>query len=181
MNKMKINKGNDIRSRGKGNRSFEETSSSFGFISSKGLSSVVTAVLLIAVAIVLVTLVSTWLTGLTLEESKTLSNKTGAVTACSASGIAIEDVYLESAANISRVSIRNTGRSTELVKSAQILSKTGVNGSVVTSLPLTINPGELKIIIFNTTGAVPNCGNFSQVIIATECVSDFYRDSPRNC
>lgn len=151
------------------------------FAFSKGLSSVVTAVLLIAISIFIVTLVSAWISGLTLEESKTLSNKTTGVTSCSGSGISIEDVYLDTAINTSRVNIRNTGRSTEIITSAQILSKTGVNGSLTTTLPLSIASGELRILVFNTSGAIPNCANFSQVRVTTECTSDFYRDAPRNC
>lgn len=151
------------------------------FSSRKALSSVVTAVLLIAIALIVVTLFSSWISNLTQEEGTTITNKTSTVSACSNSGINIDEVYLETSTNTSRAVVRNTGRATEVIVSAVILSKTGVNGTLNTSLPLSIASGDIKILVFNVTGAIPNCGNFSQVRVATECTSDFFREAPRNC
>lgn len=148
---------------------------------SKGVSPLIAAVLLIAITLVVATLISGWISGIATDQGKTVANKTEGITSCSAAGISIEDVYLDTGTNISRVTVRNTGRSAATIISAQILSVTGVNGSINTTLPLSIANGDIKILIFNTTGAVPNCANFSQVRVATECASDYYRQSPRNC
>ncbi|MBI2578155.1 MAG: hypothetical protein HYW26_00435 [Candidatus Aenigmarchaeota archaeon] len=158
-----------------------EASLTFRFNNSKGVSPLISAVLLIAIALVVATIISGWVSGIATDQGKTVANKTEGITSCSAAGIAIEDVYLDTGTNISRVTVRNTGRSSATIISAQILSVTGVNGTLNTSLPLGIANGDIKILVFNTTGAVPNCPNFSQVRVSTECASDYYRQSPRNC
>ncbi|MBI4018108.1 MAG: hypothetical protein HY368_00695 [Candidatus Aenigmarchaeota archaeon] len=147
----------------------------------KGVSPLIATVMVIAITLIIATLISSWISALSQEQGKTVSNKTEAITSCAGSGIVIEDVYLETATNISRVTVRNSGRTTETIISAQILSKTGVNGTLNTSLPLSITSGDIKSLVFNTTGAITSCANFSQVRVSTECTSDFYRQSPRNC
>lgn len=146
----------------------------------KGLSAVVAAVLLIAVVLVVVITVSSWLTVLTKERTSTLTNTTGEFVNCAASGIVVEDVYLDFAANLSRATVRNTGQNTERIVSAQLINTNGQAASLNSSLP-NLTVGDIRIIAFNINGTISACANFSQVRVASACASDFYRLKPNNC
>ncbi len=146
----------------------------------KGVSGVVAAVLLIAIALILVVSVSSWLTVLTQGSTSDITNSTTEFVKCTASGIVIEDVYMDFGSNLSRVTVRNTGKNTENIVSAQLLNTNGQAASLNSSLP-NLTTGDIKTIIFNINGTMTACANFSQVRVASSCTSNVYNQRPNNC
>ena len=146
----------------------------------KGVSGVVAAVLLIAIALILLVSVSSWLTVLTQDSTTTITNSTSEFVNCAASGIVIEDVYMDFSSNLSRVSVRNTGRNTENIVSAQLLNTNGQAAPLNSSLP-NLTVGDIKAVVFNINGTITTCSNFSQVRVASSCASDTYKQRPNNC
>ncbi|MBI2232507.1 MAG: hypothetical protein HYU56_01190 [Candidatus Aenigmarchaeota archaeon] len=68
------------------------------------------------------------------------------------------------------------------------MNKTGVAGSLLTTVPLPIARGDIVSVVFNTSSnvtvsAVNNitCANFDRVIITTECTIVTYSKTPTNC
>jgi len=147
----------------------------------KGLSSVIAAVLLIAIVLILTVTVSSWLTVFSKDTTATISNSSSEFVNCAVSGIVIEDVYLDLAGNLSRVTVRNTGQNTERIFSAQLLNTNGQAASLNSSLPVNLTIGDIKLITFNINGTISSCSNFSQVRIASACTSDVYKLRPNNC
>lgn len=147
----------------------------------KGISAVVAAVMLIAVTLLLVVTVSSWLTVLTKEDTSAITNTSGEFVSCAASGMVIEDVYLDFGANASRVTVRNTGQNTERILSAQLINTRGQSAALNTSLPINLTVGDIKTILFNINDTISSCANFSQARVASSCTTDFYRLKPNNC
>ncbi len=146
----------------------------------KGVSGVVAAVLLIAIVLILLVTVNSWLTSLTQSSTTAITNSTTEFVNCAASGIVIEDVYLDFSSNLSRVSVRNTGRNTENIVSALMVNTNGQAASLNSSLP-NLAIGDIKTIVFNINGTITGCSNFSQVRVASSCTSGIYKLKPNNC
>ncbi|MBI2578156.1 MAG: type IV pilin [Candidatus Aenigmarchaeota archaeon] len=147
----------------------------------KGVSPLIATVLLIAVAVLLASTISTWVTGLTKDQSVTLTNRSTEITECAGKNMRIEDVYLDFTANISRVNVRNTGQVDETIVSAFLLNQQGVNTTLNSTLPVTLKKGEMKTIQFFINGTITACANFSQARISTLCVTDTYKKTATNC
>lgn len=159
------------------------------FFSSKGVSPLLAAVLLIAVTIAIATLVMGWLTTVTRTTQVTVSNKTAEAVDCSSASIVIEEVFVSAGINrTARVIVRNSGLSDNLqIISAQIYNRTGSNFSAG-SLPLTgFNRGNVTTLSFSPTGppggtVVDACpGDFSRALVSTNCggVSTEFTGTPK--
>ena len=147
----------------------------------KGVSTIIASVLMIAISIILALSVSSWLNASTQERTDTLSGTTNEIVNCAASGLVIDSVYLDFGPNVSRISVRNTGKLTEKIVSAQVLNQNGQQASLNTSLPVNLTIGDSVMLTFGINGTITACSNFSQAKVASECASDFYKLRPTNC
>ena len=152
----------------------------------KGISTLIAAVLLIAVTLLISLIVSTSFTSLVKTQASTLQTRTGEAVNCTSSDINIESVFIDgNPRNQSRVLVRNSGQIQENIVSGQIVNKTGVAGSLQTTLPLPIARGDIVSVVFNINGSVTEntitCANFNRVIITTECTIVTYSRTPTNC
>lgn len=146
----------------------------------KGVSTIIATVLLLAITVLISIIVSTSLTTLTKEQASTVGTRTTQAVNCTSSDVSVEAVYLDTAPNIGRVTVRNAGQINENIISARMYNKTGVEAANLTQFPVPISKGSLTTINFNITGNV-TCASFSQVIISTECVTDVFDSTPKNC
>lgn len=147
----------------------------------KGLSPLLATVLIISITVAIATLFMGWMTNVTKETQITVGNKTTTAVDCSAADISVDAVYLDFAANRSRVAVRNSGFVDDKIVSASMHNTNGDTLGVVTSLPVNMSKGALATIEFNMSGKISNCGNFSQVIVTTQCTFDKFRSTPKNC
>ncbi len=143
----------------------------------KGVSPLIATVLLIAIAVIIANLISNWSLFAVSEQTEDISNTSEQITNCPV--MTIEDVYLDFAANKSRVFVKSSIEGN--VDSARLVARSGVDMPLTTKMPLEVNRGEIKILEFNLTANLSSCVNFSQVIISTQCSSISYDRTPRNC
>lgn len=140
----------------------------------KGLSAIITAVLIISIAVLLVLIIMNWVTVLVKDTTNTVSNKTAQCS--SGADITVESVYLDFRTNISRINIRNSGLIDEEIISALLLAKDGQSANITNStnttiLPLSLPRGSLKTIEFNITNKINSCDNFSEASVSGKCSS----------
>lgn len=148
----------------------------------KGISPLISAVILIAIAVTVAGALMSWSVMLTKSQQEKIENRTGEAVECIGADIAIDEVYLNHlSSNISRVIVRNSGFVKLTITSAVLLNKNGVNATLNTTLPVDIAKGEIKTIEFKIANIVPNCGNFSLVKVSTNCFSRTFDSSPKDC
>lgn len=149
----------------------------------KGLSPLISAVLLIVIAVSIAALVFSWINTFTISTERKVSNKTDEAVDCSGASISIKDVFLTNGTNGTvRVVVANTGyRENMTIQSGQVYNKTGHNFSA-DNTPVTLGKGELGNIIFSNV-SVQQCANFSRVFIATKCggIDDEFTGTPIGC
>ncbi len=145
----------------------------------KGLSAIVSTVLIISIAVLLVVIVMNWITVLTKDTTSTISNKTAQCS--SGADITIEDVYIDFRTNISRVNVRNSGLIDEEIISSLLIAKDGQQSNITntTVLPISLPRGSLRTIEFNVTGKINTCANFSKASVSGKCSSDKMEISDR--
>ena len=73
------------------------------FFSSKGISPLISTVLLISIAVLLGALIMSWSAALTKSQQSTISNKTGEALTCTSADITIKNVYVDFTSNTTRV------------------------------------------------------------------------------
>lgn len=146
----------------------------------KGVSTIIATVLVLAITVLISIIVSTSLTTITKEQASTVGIRTTQVVNCTSSDVSIEAVYLDTATNVGRVTVRNSGQINENIISAKMYNKTGIEAVNLTSFPVALSKGSLTTINFNITTNI-TCTSFSQVIISTECITDIYDSTPKNC
>jgi flagellin-like protein len=140
----------------------------------KGLSPLIAVVLLIAITVSIVAIMSTWVTTLTKSETGTITNKTGSSTACIDSNLAITNVYMDAAGNVSRIVVRNSGHADDTIASASLMNKDGAEAPNLSSFPISFPQGSIKTIMFNVTNfnltnETTVCQDFSRAIVSTAC------------
>jgi hypothetical protein len=85
------------------------------------------------------------------------------------------------ASNKTRINVRNSGYLDESIVSAIAVTTTGSVSSNLTAFPVTVLRGNEAGIELNTSGIMTVCGNFSKVIVTTNCVSREFDGTPKNC
>jgi len=150
--------------------------------SSKGISPLIAAVLLIAFTVAIATLVMGWFSQLTRTTTTTVSNKTTEAVACSNAQVSIEDVYmrLNATEGDARILVKNSGFSTLGITSLQVYNTTGANFSTGFGAASSLAPGS--IVTYNLTNvSIPTCATFSKVIVTTNCggVTDVFESAPK--
>lgn len=144
----------------------------------RGISPLISSVLLIAISVLIAGILLSWGPSLIKDQTRTVSNRSDEVSNCVE--ITIEDVYMDFAANRSRVFVRSLGNAD--LKSAQLQAKNGGLARNMTVLPVSLTRGVLSVIEFNLTNTTINsCANFSQVVISSDCLTDKYTKVPKNC
>ena len=135
----------------------------------KGISPLIAAVLLIAFTVAIATLIAGWFSTLTRTTTASVTNKTDIAVDCAGAGITIDQVYVEpGTTKTARATVRNTGLATLSLVSAQLFNTTGNNFTTSTSLPATLNRGNITSLVFSVNvSACP--GSFSRVLVTTSC------------
>ena len=143
----------------------------------KGISPLISSVLLIAIAVVMAGILFNWGPALTRNQAATVSNKTSQIVECNAP--TIEEVYIDFQANVSRVYVRG-GQGPSIVTDSRLINIVGDTAPLVNSsdVPFNITSGQLKILQFNVTNKIQTCNNFSQAVI-TSCLADKFTDRPK--
>ncbi len=143
----------------------------------RGISPLISAVLLIAIAVVMAGVLFNWGPALTRSQTTTVSNKTTQIVECNPP--IIEDVYIDFQANVSRMYVRGAQGGAEVME-AKVVSVTGEEAPLVNSsaVPFNISAGKLKVLEFNVTNKIRSCSNFSQAFITT-CITDKFTDRPK--
>lgn len=143
----------------------------------KGISPLISTVLIIAIGVIISMTLLSWSSAVTQSHQATVTNRSSNIVGCVT--IDIRDVYLDFVANRSAVLVWSNGN-TDII-SAQLLSKSGAQATLNTTLPLAITAGSIQTIYFNLSTTIPACANFSQVIVSTSCISDRFAETPRGC
>src|SRR3989338_812215 len=97
----------------------------------KGISPLIAVVLLIAIAVTLSVIISTWGQLIITSQTQKATNKTSEVTECE--NVEIENIYIDFRANRTRVFIRSSGDT--YATDVTLLNNAGVEGTNVTELP----------------------------------------------
>ncbi len=137
----------------------------------------IAAVLLIGVVLIVAVLVLNWASSLTKKETTHITNKT---LDCSTAGISIESIFINLGGNVSRVSVRNSGFSGDVLVDGVVLNTVGQAAANLTAFPIDFPKGALETVEFNISGKISTCSNFSRAIISTQCTSDD-QSAPLTC
>jgi len=136
---------------------------------SKGISPLIAAVLLIAFTVAIATLIAGWFSTLARSTTATVSNRTDQSVNCAGASITIDQVYA-TVGNMTtaRAIVRNNGLADLSVVGAVSFNTTGINFTSSTSLPVTLNRGNVTTLSFlvNLSGCP---GAFSKTIVTTSC------------
>ena len=151
----------------------------------KGVSPLIATVLLIVIVVSLVAIISGWLNAFIAGTRETVTNRTDTGVGCTGASVDIESVYASVANGTGgsiRAIVKNDGLVDELaIVSAQYINTTGHNFSTTTRLPVTNFPrGAITTLSFENV-SIQNCTVFSQVIVATQCISGRYKKQPEGC
>ena len=147
----------------------------------KGISPLIAAVLLIAITVAVTTVFMGWYSTLVSSQSRTVENRTRTGIDCTAARISILDVYMDFTNNVSRVSVRNSGQVDDVIISTVEYNSLGVNTTNMSQMPKNIAKGDTLSFEFNITGVIPACGNFSKVIVSSECKRAEFTSTPKGC
>lgn len=146
----------------------------------KGLSPLLATILVIAIAVLVAGIIMTWFTTLAKSTQSSITNQTTQQVSCGI--IEIQDVYLDFEANATRILISNSGEF-EIINSVGVYNKQGQVATVnITETPFNISRGEIKTVIYNISGIINHCDNFSQVIIPRDkCIPATFDTRPHGC
>lgn len=143
----------------------------------KGISPLISAVLLIVIAVSISALIFTWAGGFVKSAQTTVSNRTGESVECSGASISIQDVYLTNGTSGSaRAVVKNEGLTDSLtITSGQLFNRTGGNFTANNTPISGFNTGDVAVVIFRNI-SVEKCSDLSQVIVTSNCggVSDTF-------
>ena len=108
----------------------------------KGVSPLLAAVFLVAMAVTLIPIFSGWYTSTVTSTTDSIGNQTDTSIKCNAAAITIEDVYLDITDNRARINVRNSGFSTEHITSAKIYAANGSEAPNLSTYPINITRGD---------------------------------------
>lgn len=145
--------------------------------SCKGISVLLSGVLLIAIVVLLAGVILNWVTTLTKQEQVRITNKT---LGCTGADVSIHSIFIDTGSNTSRISVRNSGFIGDKIVDATIINKQGSEATNLTAFPIDFPDGSIATISFNISGVITACVNFSRAIVSTECTSDD-QDKPVTC
>lgn len=143
----------------------------------KGISPIFASILLIAITVLVAGIVMSWMTQFSETQTDVISNRSTGIIQCTAADIEIQAVYLDFKANVSRLTVRNSGRVDDVIISAKVYNNLGQNTANITEFPITFVKGDLMSLELNMTGVIETCANFSQATVSTSCTSDAFTSS----
>jgi flagellin-like protein len=151
------------------------------FMRQKGISPILAAVFLVAIAVTMLPIFSGWYTTLIGTSTDTVGNRTEETVRCNAASLTIEDVFLDFSNNKARINIRNSGFNTEKIVSAVVFATNGSLAGNLTEYPTNLTKGNFKSLTFNIAEILTVCGNFSHAIVSSRCDTVKYEGIPKNC
>jgi hypothetical protein len=135
----------------------------------KGLSALLSAILLIAIVTITSIFILNWISSLTKKETAQITNKS---LDCTSAGVSIQRIFIDLAANRSRVTVHNSGFQDDTIIDATVLNTAGQDAPNLTVFPINFPRGAIETIEFNTSGKIAACSNFSRAIVSTRCTGD---------
>ncbi len=147
----------------------------------KGLSPLIAAVMLVAITVAMVSIYAGWYTSLLGGQTRTVENRTKIAVDCTSARLSILDVYLDTANNVSRVNVRNSGQVDDNIVSVFVYNSLGINATNLSAVPVIIKTGNTLTFEFNTSGVIPACGNFSSAAVTSECKREVFTSTPKGC
>ncbi len=147
----------------------------------KGISPLIAAVFLIAMTVAIATSFMGWYSTLLGSQSATVENKTKIGIDCTAARLSILDVYMDFTNNVSRINVRNSGQVDDNIVSIALYNSHGMNATNLSAIPKVINKGDTLSFEFNMTNIIPACGNFSKVIVSSQCKTGTFTSTPKGC
>ncbi len=147
------------------------------FCSCKGLSALLSSVLLVAIVALLSIVILNWVTTYTKTQQSTIETR---ALNCTGADVSIHTIFIDLSSNISRISVRNSGFTADKIVDAAIINKQGDEAANLTAFPIDFPDGSISTISFNITGKITACANFSKAIVSTQCTSDD-QDKPVAC
>lgn len=135
----------------------------------KGMNEMISAVLLIAIVLIIAAVVLNGVSTLVKKEQAIITNKT---LDCTTADISIQSIFIDLSGNTSRVSVRNSGFVDDRLTDGALLNVQGQDSPNLTAFPIGFPRGSIQTIEFNISGRITACANFSRAIIATQCSSD---------
>lgn len=141
----------------------------------KGLNTLLAAILLIAIVVVVSTLIMNWITELTINQGRAIENKTAE---CTDSDFIIQDVYIDTTTNTSRISVRNMFGVDQL-ESAVVYNTKGEASTNLTQFPIRIEQGDIVTIELNITNIIANCTDFSTALVSSKCTATSFTTTPK--
>jgi hypothetical protein len=134
----------------------------------KGMDVMIGAVLLMAIVVGLAVILTNFASSLFKSETSNIEERAGS---CTDRDLSVEEAYLEIPSGKARATVRNAGFVDDVIKSAVLLTVKGEQGPNITQFPLSIAKGTLVTLEFNITGKITACGNFSKIVVSTDCAS----------
>ncbi|MBI5061272.1 MAG: hypothetical protein HZB67_03080 [Candidatus Aenigmarchaeota archaeon] len=150
-------------------------------ISRRGLSPLLSTVLLISISVLVASMLMSWSFSITKGQQKEISNTTSEALSCTSANADIKYVYLDFSSNRSRVYVYNSGLTDQKIVSAWLLNNKGESANLTNStiLPVLITRGSTVMIEFNMTGKINACINFSKVSVSTNCMQVDFDSAPK--
>ncbi len=143
----------------------------------KGLSTILSTVILLALVITIYAIVSTYSTSLVKEQGAATANRTGEAVRCSFSNIDINAVYIDRIEHKARIHIRNAGQTDESIDAVIIYNKEGDTLSAQ-GVPLLLLRNDIKSVELNITDFIQTCDQFDRAIVTTTCADAEYDKEP---
>ena len=143
----------------------------------KGISVLLSGVLLIAIVMLLSVVILNWVTTLTKQAQGRITNKT---LDCTGADVSIHSIFIDLNSNTSRISVRNSGFVGDKIVDGAIINKQGAEAPNLTAFPIDFPDGAIATMSFNISGVITACANFSRAIVSTQCTSDD-QDKPITC
>lgn len=142
----------------------------------KGLSTILSTVILVAIVITVYALLTTFSTTLFKDQGSQIADRTSEAVDCSFSHIEIKDVYIDRFGKAVRVQVQNTGNIDERLTNAVLVNNDSESMESL-NVPLIIERSNIRSIEFNTTGFIEDCDEFQRITITTSCRDVEYSES----
>lgn len=148
----------------------------------KGMSELVSAVLLMVLTVGIAVTIFSFFTQTVSTTTEKVENTSATATDCTSANINIEDVFISNGtAGSARVIVRNAGFTDLSITSAQFYNRTGYNFSAQ-GVPLGgFSKGSVANLNFANVSARSCPSDFSKVVVTTSCggISDTFDGTPR--
>jgi len=133
--------------------------------SSKGISPLIAAVLLIAFTVSISMIVMGWFGTFTRTTTTNITETSKTAVSCATASIEIDHVYVDNTANITKFVVENTGQ-VNLTVNALIVNTTG--GMCINNSDTPVGAGKMATISMSNCTGITNT-TFSKALVTTSC------------